>query len=57
MTVDDGANILYLLLAIVLVGSALVVRWQPTGRIVRHGLIWVVIFATAALLSGLLFNR
>lgn len=44
---DDIARIIYITLALVLVGSGLAWRQLPAGHMLRLVLIWVAIFAVA----------
>jgi aspartyl protease family protein len=45
MSEDQGLNLLYLTMAMVLVGSALVSRRLPIGKTLKMALAWVAIFA------------
>ena len=49
MTVDQGAGILYVGMAMVLVVSALVARRLPLARAIKLALLWIVIFAVVIL--------
>ncbi|GAA4016534.1 TIGR02281 family clan AA aspartic protease [Sphingomonas swuensis] len=44
---DDSANVLYLLLLLVLVGSSLVGRRIAAGKAMKMGLAWVAVFGVA----------
>jgi aspartyl protease family protein len=48
---DDGAHVLYALICIMLVGSALLARRLPLGDMVKMALIWVALFGAVALLA------
>lgn len=50
MTLDQGAGILYVGLAMVLVGSALVARRLPLARAIKLALAWIAIFAVVILI-------
>lgn len=50
MTSDTTANVLYMVLLLVLVGSSLVVRRMPLGQAAKMALAWVAIFAVAMLI-------
>ena len=52
MTADQGAGILYVAMAMVLVVSALIARRLPLARAIKLALIWIVIFALVILLSA-----
>ena len=45
MTFDQGAGVLYVAMAMVLVVSALVARRLPLSRAIKLALVWIVIFA------------
>ena len=47
MNEDQGLNLLYLVLLLVFVGSALASRRLPLGRTLKMALAWVVIFGAA----------
>lgn len=63
MNTDQAMSSIWFLLALVLVGSALLVRRLPAGGIIRMALLWVVIFAVLlglfdlAQKSGLISSR
>lgn len=63
MSTDQAMSSIWYVLALVLVGSALLVRRMPVGGIVRMALIWVAIFAVLlglfdlAQKSGLVSSR
>ena len=50
MTADQGAGILYVAMAMVLVVSALVARRLPLARAIKLALLWIVIFAVVILI-------
>jgi aspartyl protease family protein len=50
MTTDDSAQLIWLLLAIVLVGSSLIGRRIALGMALRMALVWVAIFAVGSAL-------
>ena len=50
MTVDQGAGILYVGMAMVLVVSALVARRLPLSRAIKLALVWIAIFAVVILI-------
>ena len=50
MTVDQGAGILYVAMALVLVVSALIVRRLPLARAIKLALLWIVIFGLVILI-------
>ena len=50
MTVDQGAGILYVAMALVLVVSALIARRLPLARAVKLALLWIVIFGLVILI-------
>lgn len=54
MTVDQGAGILYVAMAMVLVVSALVARRLPLSRAIKLALVWIVIFAVVILIFAAL---
>jgi aspartyl protease family protein len=54
MSGDDGLHLVYLFLLILFVGSNLIARRLPTGRMVRLALLWIAIFGTAVLLFSLI---
>ncbi|MDB5736352.1 MAG: hypothetical protein JWO65_20 [Sphingomonas bacterium] len=44
MSLDRAGGIVWILGAMILVGSALIVRRRPTGGLIRAALIWIAIF-------------
>ena len=50
MTVDQGAGILYVAMALVLVVSALIARRLPLARAIKLALLWIVIFGLVILI-------
>lgn len=52
MSGDQGAYLLYTVLLLVLVGSALVARRLPAGKTLRMALAWVAIFAVGILIMS-----
>jgi aspartyl protease family protein len=50
VTSDTTANVLFLVLLLVLVGSSLVARRMPIGQMAKMALAWVAIFAVAMLI-------
>ena len=50
MTIDQGAGILYVGMAMVLVVSALVARRLPLSRAIKLALVWITIFAVVILI-------
>jgi len=54
MSGDQAPYVLYLILWLMLVASALGSRRLPVGRLVKMALIWVAIFATGFLLFAVL---
>lgn len=50
MTVDQGAGILYVGMAMVLVVSALIARRLPLSRAIKLALVWIVIFGVVILI-------
>lgn len=46
---DDIARIIWICLALVLVGSSLALRRLPTGNLLKLVLVWLAIFAVVAL--------
>ncbi|HXG81169.1 MAG TPA: TIGR02281 family clan AA aspartic protease [Sphingomicrobium sp.] len=50
MNDDQGAYLLYMLLLLVLVGSALASRRLPLGKTLKMALVWVAIFAVGFLI-------
>jgi len=50
VTGDTGANVLYMVLLLVLVGSSLAARRIPLGQAAKMALAWLAIFAVAMLL-------
>ena len=54
MTVDQGAGILYVGMAMVLVVSALVAQRLPLARAIKLALLWIVIFAVVILIFAAL---
>ena len=50
MTFDQGAGILYVAMAMVLVVSALVARRLPLSRAIKLALVWIVIVAVVILI-------
>lgn len=63
MSTDQAMSSLWYVLALVLVGSALLARRMPAGGVIRLALVWVVIFAVLLALfdlgqkSGLFSSR
>lgn len=57
MSNGNGVHLLYLVLLILFVGSNLVARRLPTGRVVRLALLWITIFGTVALGFALYLDR
>jgi aspartyl protease family protein len=53
MTGDQAPNVLYLALAIILVGSSLVGTRMPIGKAAKMGLAWLAIFGAAFVLFAL----
>ena len=53
MTGDQTANAVYLLLAVVLVASALFSRRLPVGQTVKMLAAWAAIFAAATAFAGI----
>ena len=53
MSTDQAMSSIWYVLALVLVGSALLVRRMPAGGLIRMALIWVVIFAVLLALFDL----
>jgi aspartyl protease family protein len=47
VTSDTTANVLYMMLLLVLVGSSLVARRMPIGQMAKMALAWLAIFAVA----------
>ena len=43
--------LVYFAMALVIVGSALMIRWRDRGRMLRMLVTWIVIFAAAYLVS------
>lgn len=54
MNDSQGLNLIYLVLLVVLVGSALASRRLPAGKTLRLAFAWVAIFAAGFLLMSLL---
>ena len=53
MTQDQGIGVVWAIGGIVLVGSSLVARGLPPGRMMRMAAIWVVIFTLGLLIVSL----
>jgi hypothetical protein len=59
VTLDGAGDLIRIAGALVLVGSALIVRqrWMPRGRVLVMALVWVALFALAFAVAHLLDHR
>lgn len=51
MNGDQTLSLVFFAMALVIVGSALMIRWRDRGRMLRMLVTWIVIFAAAYLIS------